>query len=248
MVFRERRMNSKHSKFDDMIIQLWESGFFKDNVDPRNIVVEYYPYTTLKNTIRKRQGRILIRISDMLSDAPSDVILSLLIVLFCKLENRSPPQSQLHLYKEYVNSKRIRSRIRSNRKKRVKKDLTGPKGRHYDLNDSFARVNRRYFQGKLRMPTLSWSKSRTKCRFGHHDEALDTIIISKTLDDKNVPRFLLDYIMYHEALHIKHKTQFKNGRRRIHTKAFSEEEKRFSRREKAEQLLKKLSQEGSLRQ
>jgi hypothetical protein len=94
------------------------------------------------------------------------------------------------------------------------------------------------------MPTLSWSKNRTKSRFGHHDEALDTIIISKTLDDRNIPRFLLDYIMYHEVLHMKHKTQYRNGRRRVHTKEFSEEEKRFSRRDRAEHLLKMLSQKG----
>ncbi len=239
-------MNSQYSKFDDLIIQLWECGFFKQNVGPRDIEVEYYPYTALKNTIRKRQGRILIRISDMLSDAPNDILLSLLIVLFCKLENRTPPKGQMLAYKEYVNSKKMRSRIRSNRKKRVKKDLSGPRGRHHDLNDSFVRVNEKYFQGELKKPTLSWSRGRTKCRFGHHDEALDTIIISKTLDDKSVPRFLLDYIMFHEALHIKHKTRFRNGRRVMHTRAFSEDEKRFHRREKAEQLLKKLSLEGSL--
>jgi hypothetical protein len=240
-------MNSQDCNLDEMIMQLWETGFFKDNVDPRKIEVELYPYTTLKNTIRKRQDRVLIRISDMLWDAPGEIIWALIIVLFCKLENRLPPKSQLLAYKEYANSKKMRRRIRTNRKSRVKKDLMGPKGKHYDLNDSFLRVNGKYFQGELKKPILSWSKKRTRSRFGHHDEALDTIIISKTLDDKNVPRFLLDYIMYHEALHIKHKTKFRNGRRRMHTRAFSEDEKRFSKRDRAEQLLKKLSKEGSLR-
>ena len=239
-------MSSTHHDIQDQIILLWESNYFDEYYNPRKTVCEFYPYTTLKNTIRKRDDRIQIRLSDMLSDAPQEVLLALLIILFCKLESKTLPKSQKRLYKEYVNSEAMRRRIRKKRKERVKKDLVGSLGKHYDLKESFSRINKKYFESELQLPNLSWSKKRTKTRFGHHDEALYTIVISKTLDDPKVPRFLLDYIMYHEALHIRHKTQFKNGRRRMHTREFQADEKKFSQRERAEVLLKKISQ-GSFR-
>ena len=126
-------MKNSSNDIDELIMQLWENRYFKTNVDPRKIEVEFYSYTTLKNTIRKRQDRILIRISDMLNDAPKDILWALLIILFCKLENRSPPRSQLLSYKKYVNSKKMRDRIRKRRKERVKKEWMGPAGKHHNL-------------------------------------------------------------------------------------------------------------------
>ena len=41
------------------------------------IRVDFYPYTTIKNTVRKRKNTIYVRISDMLEDAPQDVLLAL---------------------------------------------------------------------------------------------------------------------------------------------------------------------------
>jgi hypothetical protein len=134
--------------------------------------------------------------------------------------------------------------IREARQKRGMKVIVGPKGKYRNLCESFIRVNERYFKGELQTPRLSWSKRRTYRRFGHHDEALDTIVISRTLDDKNVPLFLLDFVIFHEALHIKHGTTYIGGRRRVHTKTFREEEKRFSEYEKARRMLMKLVGNG----
>ncbi|MFQ5976404.1 MAG: M48 family peptidase, partial [Candidatus Hydrothermarchaeales archaeon] len=61
------------------------------------------------------------------------------------------------------------------------------------------------------------------------------------------PEFFLDFIMYHELLHTRHKIAYKNGRRSIHTRQFKREEKKFERYSKAEALMKKISrQKGTL--
>ena len=52
------------------------------------------------------------------------------------------------------------------------------------------------------MPTLTWSKRRTKRILGHHDRVHETITISKTLDSEDVPEWFTEYILYHEMLHI----------------------------------------------
>ncbi len=206
-----------------------------------DIKVRFYPYTSLKNTVRKRGNTIYVRISDILEDAPTAVLFSLGIILFCKLERKSPGYHQTRIYKDYVNSQKIQMRAQSIKKGRGNKMISGSKGRCYDLKDSFNRVNKRYFGGDMKIPNLTWSMRRTKTRFGHHDVAFNTIVISRTLDNARIPRYLLDYVMYHEMLHMKHKKGYKNGRQRIHTREFAEDEKRFSEYESAKSLLNKLS-------
>ena len=91
----------------------------------------------------------------------------------------------------------------------------------------FDRLNRRHFAGELEKPTLTWSPRRTRRILGHHDPVHDTIVISKTLDAADVPEWFVEYILYHEMLHIKHPARLINGRRFYHTKAFRAEEERY---------------------
>jgi len=233
------------NKISDEITELfrivWKDHFRDKESYACKIRVEFYPYTTLKNTVRKREGTIFIRISDILMDAPLDVMRALGIILLCKLERKKPPEAEVRLYRDYVNSNKMRNMIKNLRQKRGKKVLTGSKGQFYDLEESFDRVNKNYFDGELKKPNLSWNRRKTHTRFGHHDEALNTIVISRTLDDEKIPMSLLDYVMYHEALHVKHGIYYDNGRRIVHTSAFKNDEKKFEDWERAEALLKKLS-------
>ena len=231
---------------NELYLRLWEKNFGGHGKTCR-IHVEFYCYTTLKNTIRRRGDTLFIRISDILKDAPEEVMVALGTLLFCKLEQRTPPKNVKRLYREYVNSKKIQNRLRTLRQTRVKKVISGSKGEYYDLKESFERVNSQYFNGGLSIPTLTWSQRKTKIRFGHHDDAMDTIVISRTLDDYKLPQYLLDYIMYHEALHIKHEISYENGRRTVHSREFRDDEKKFANRERAEALLKKISGRRSRR-
>jgi hypothetical protein len=164
--------------------------------------------------------------------------------LFFKLKGRTPPESEKKIYKDYVNSKRLQTKAQKIRRIRGKKTLLGSKGEFHDLTKSFNRVNRKYFEVTLPKPNLSWSMRKTKTRFGHHDFVFNTIVISRTLDDKRIPRYLLDYVMYHEMLHKKHGRYYKNGKNHIHTLTFKEDERRFSGYKKAKADLKKLSTES----
>lgn len=231
----------KSFEITELYQELWEKRFKKENKRVSQVICEFYPYTTLKNTIRRRGDKTYIRISDMLKDAPKDVIQALGVILFCKLEGKRAPKREVKLYRDFVNSKKIRALLKRTRRERGEKKFSGPKGEFYHLKRSFDRINNLYFQGDLDMPRLTWSQRKTKTRFGHHDKTMNTIVISRTLDDINLPIFLLDYIMFHEALHMKHGIHYEKGRRRIHTRAFKNDERRFKEYEKATALLKKLS-------
>ena len=90
------------------------------------------------------------------------------------------------------------------------------------LEESFNRVNEKYFYGLTDKPNLVWANSITK--LGSYEYGTDTITISKILKKHEE---LLDYVMYHEMLHKKHKFYTKNNRSYHHTKEFRKKEKEF---------------------
>ena len=103
------------------------------------------------------------------------------------------------------------------------------------LGESFNRVNEKYFFGLVERPNLTWHDSIR--RLGSYEYGTDTISMSKVLGaDTN----LLDYVMYHEMLHKKHKFHCKNGRIHHHTKEFREMERKFDNSQEMEERIKSL--------
>ncbi len=92
------------------------------------------------------------------------------------------------------------------------------------LGESFNRVNEEYFYGLVERPNVVWGNFSTR-KLGHYEYGSDTISISKIFKKLDIK--LLDYVMYHEMLHKKHKFENKNGRNFHHTKEFKESEKGF---------------------
>ena len=88
------------------------------------------------------------------------------------------------------------------------------------LEDSFDRMNEEFFYGLVEKPNLKWGQGVSK--LGSYEYGSDTISISKHLSGE-----LLDYVMYHEMLHKKHKFYSKNGKSYHHTGAFRKDEKAF---------------------
>ena len=103
------------------------------------------------------------------------------------------------------------------------------------LEESFNRVNEKYFYGLIDMPNFEWCNSST--RLGSYEFGADTITITKILKGHSD---LLDYVMYHEILHKKLKFESKAGKTYHHTSLFRKKEKEFENSEKIEERLKGL--------
>ncbi|MGH9902390.1 MAG: SprT-like domain-containing protein, partial [Pyrinomonadaceae bacterium] len=196
--------------------------------------VRFYPYAGLNHTIRLRSGRVYVRVADIFRDAPLNVHRALAFILVAKLLRRRIPEGHESVYRQHACSPQVLRASDLARRQRGRKIVSSARGRFYDLGRLFRRLNRRYFDGRLPQPTLTWSQRRTRTILGHHDGVHDTIVISKTLDARDVPEWFVEYILYHEMLHIKHPARLINGRRYYHTKAFRAEEQRFPYYEEAQ--------------
>ena len=89
-------------------------------------------------------------------------------------------------------------------------------------------------------PRMSWSQTKTRRILGHYDPAHNAIIISKTFDDFGVPAYVLEYIVYHEMLHLKHPVRLRGSQRCVHSAEFQAEEKLFPHMTEANAFLKRL--------
>lgn len=107
-------------------------------------------------------------------------------------------------------------------------------GEAFDLREIFDDLNRRYFDGGIDA-RITWGartrhqRRRNSIKMGSYSVEERLIRIHRTLDRPFVPRYFLEWIVYHEMLHQVHEALLVKGRRRYHTPAFNAEEARFDR-------------------
>jgi len=87
---------------------------------------------------------------------------------------------------------------------------------------------------------MTWSRDHARNTLGHYDPAHNAIVVSRVFDHLQVPRYAVEYIVYHEMLHLKHPVKVRGGRRCVHSAEFQAEEKLFARLEEAERFLKRI--------
>lgn len=193
------------------------------------VEARFYPYAGLHSTIRLRRGKIYVRVSDLLEGSPEEVLYALACILVAKLYRLRVSKKCERIYQEYVSQPRLREASEAARRERGYKIITTARGKIYNLEEIFDELNRRYFNGSLARPKLSWSARRARIVLGHHDQAHGAIIISRTLDSPSTPRFVIEYVLYHEMLHLKYPPKEDGGRTLYHGPEFRREERRFER-------------------
>lgn len=205
---------------------------------PPDFVVEYHPYADLTHTIRLREGQALVRISDVMRDAPPRVLEAAAAILLGRLYRRRVSSELLDAYREFSYRSGTRRKLLRMRQRRARRTEHSPAGKHYDLAPLFDRLNARYFENSLPLPRLGWSKRLWRSQLGCFDPALDQIVINKQLDRAGVPEFVVAYVLYHEMLHQRHPVRFARHRRESHSAQFRREERKFAEYQRAMKFLK----------
>jgi hypothetical protein len=225
----------------DRLKTLYKEAFryFEPKRSMPQINVSFYPYVGINHTIRIRNGEIYVRIGEICRDMPLACHRGLAYILVGKLRGKKIPEGYREIYNDWIKSDKIRERAAEQKRERGWKIVTSSKGEVYDLDAIFDKVNKRYFRGRIQKPQLTWSARKTYRILGHHDAQMDHIAISRSLDSRGVPRFVVEYVLFHEMLHIKHPTQHVNGRRYNHTPAFKRDEERFAHYEAAENWIER---------
>jgi len=213
----------------------------KPRTNPPAVRIECCKFANANSFIRLEDGQLHVRITDVLEGAPAPVLESLAYILLSKLYRLRIPKMYAEHYRRYLNRKEMRRSLQLIRQTRGRKFVSGPAGECYDLESLFERLNFKYFHGLMARPSLGWSRRASRTMLGHFDPSHNMIVISRIFDDARVPRLALEYVMYHEMLHLHYPVDHTGARRCVHTPEFKAHEKLFPQFREAKALLKKLS-------
>ncbi len=202
--------------------------------------IRFRRFVSLNTTIRLREGKLLVRLSDLLQSAPQPVLEAIAHILTAKLYRKPVTRSHADRYRRYTTSEVVSRQAAHSRQTRGRKQILTAAGLYYDLDEVFEAVNLRFFHGLLGRPVLTWSAHKARRLLGHYDAAHNTIMVSRVFDGPRVPRYAIEYLMYHEMLHLKYPVRVRGGRRCIHSREFQAEERLFPELDAAKAFLKQL--------
>jgi hypothetical protein len=205
-----------------------------------DIRVEFRRYANANAQVKWESGMLLVRLADTLEGAPPDVIQALAEILLSKLFRRPVPAASNDRYRRYLNRRDVRRSLDLIRQIRGRKQVEHPQGLHYDLQQMFDELNFRYFFGLMACPRLGWSPNASRTLLGHYDPSHNAIVLSRILDRPDTPRLAVEYVLFHEMLHLCHPAENRGARRCMHTRAFKESEKRFENLKEAKAALRRL--------
>src|SRR3954447_5709595 len=72
--------------------------------------VRFYRFANINNTIRLRQGRIFVRLSDLLEGAPEPVLYAILHILIAKLHRKPIDAAHASRYRKFTGSQAMSSK------------------------------------------------------------------------------------------------------------------------------------------
>ena len=224
------------------MIQLFEQSYRE--LRPRAPIPEFkiafYHFANINNTIRLREGRVLVRLSDLLEGAPESVLHAIAHILLAKLYRKPIEPVHAVRYRRYSASHDLTAKAHLIRQIRGRKRIGPSQGHVYDLDKIFEELNQRFFYGLMARPQMTWSEHASKQSLGHYDPAHNAIVVSRTFDRANVPHYAIEYLVYHEMLHLKHPVKLRGSRRCVHSQAFAAEERLFPELDRAKAFLKVL--------
>ncbi len=208
---------------------------------PPHFQVEYYAYSSLVITLRRRGDVFHVRFSDLLRRAPLTVLEGAAALLLARVYRRRPQRALVKAYLEYARSDRTRSRINHLRRRRVRPAAASGQGEHHDLVALFEQLNERYFARQLERPHIAWSSRTWRRQFGCYDPGPNQIVLNRRMDVPGVPQFVVEYVLFHEMLHVKHPTRRSGCSLISHSREFRAEEKRYEHFRAARKFLDRLA-------
>ncbi|MBS3176391.1 hypothetical protein J4457_04090 [Candidatus Woesearchaeota archaeon] len=168
-----------------------------------------------------RSNKLNFHLSKQWREVSRDIKIGLIQELLCKLLKNKTKTYHMDLYHNFLKNVHIAV-------PKTKVDET--------LLQHFILINEKYFAGFLEQPNLRWG-SHSISKLGSYDYGSDTITMSKAL--QHDPE-LLQYVLYHEMLHKKHKFSHTGGRTHSHTPVFKADEEKFENAAECEKRLRYL--------
>jgi hypothetical protein len=185
-----------------------------------------------------RAAPLELRIHHSFTEAPEEVLRAVATFVESK-RGTDQAREALTLIREHFSGHRQAARIR--------KLVLQPVGVALDLRELFAELNERHFEGRLAVAGITWGKSAIASRCGRRRSASlqlgsysyeDRLIrVHRVLDHPEVPRYVVEAVVYHEMLHADMPPEVRGGKRLFHTSEFRRRERLYRNLTRAERWI-----------
>lgn len=187
-------------------------------------------YTMISVRRERKHGPVYkVRLHHMFADADPAIARALARYIYKNDRDSS------RLLGDYID--RHQHRVRPEGRHTTARPLT-TRGTYYDLQQLFDELNERYFGNSIDA-RITWGqrsgrpRRRNSIKMGSYSVEDRLIRIHRSLDRAFVPRYFIEWIVFHEMLHQIHDIKVVNGRRQFHPKAFLEDEAKYEHYERA---------------
>ncbi len=175
---------------------------------------------------RRKPPLLKIRAHHLFLDAPPEVVQAI-----AEYTGQGQRQSSRHLDEWIAQRQHAIAALPARRKQ------LDSRGRCFDLKVLFDELNQALFGGEI-VAKVGWGRhagkrTRRSIRLGVYDHRTKEIRIHPALDNPDVPRFFVEFIVFHEMLHQVFPSARDAGRHVHHPKAFRDRERTFPRYELA---------------
>ena len=204
------------------------------------IRVQFRRYANASAKLKLENGVLDVSIADTLAGAPDGVMEALAEILLSKLYRKPVPAHCNERYRRYLNRRDVRRSLDLVRQIRGRKQVENAQGKYYNLDQIFEELNFEYFHGLMARPLLGWSPNASRTLLGHYDPSHNAIVLSRILDTERAARVAVEYVLFHEMLHLRYPAEHRGARRCVHTKEFKAAEKKFEKLAEAREALRRL--------
>jgi hypothetical protein len=188
-------------------------------VPPARLTVRIADYRTTVIRLVRRGGVCRLSLHARLAAAPADVFAAALRSVWNRLDGRRADPADAGRLADFIRAHPLPA---------------GPprppgsgRGRFVDLEEICRSVNSRFFGGRADVAGIEWTPRRSRRRLADCHPESGVIRVSRLLDQPRVPRFYLEFLVYHELLHLVVPPVVRNGRRHFHHAAFRRLERQF---------------------
>lgn len=202
------------------------------------VSASFFPFKDFKACWQRTGSTADFKVTDYLECADGQIIDEFAENLFKRLRSKSKVELYNERMKEWFQSNEFLDTNRPVYLRRSRNLAYRSEGRHYELQDSFERLQDQGLVPDLPNTYLTWTRNPNKARLGYCSILMRVIAISSALDTDRVPEYVTEYVLYHELLHLRGGLKSLG---RYHDKAFKDMEKIHPRHREAEDWLKRVA-------
>ncbi len=196
-----------------------------------NVTISVTDNTHTMISFKRRRGEYRVRLHHMFLAAPEPVVSALAAYL---RDHDATASAELD---RFIAANKVYIRRASPAELRARVPIE-PAGEVHQLQEIFDSLNGRYFRGRVRA-TITYARVprvrrvRKSIKLGSYSSESKVIRIHPALDQRWVPPYFVEWIVFHEMLHHLSPAVVIAGKRCVHTPEFLAREERFPLYERA---------------